>query len=147
MSGILERVIRLGVMASLLASVSFVASPTIVSQPAAAATCSVTSSGTPFKVTGPAVKATGTARCDTSIYNLQVRVRIYAKDCATCSWYLFADSGFKNCFNCAVHTRSHQAFCSGTRQYFSHTDGYRSFDGQTYIFLNGVSSAATTISC
>lgn len=142
-----QRVIVVGVTSCSLATASILASPSVVPQPAAAISCSSAAPAAPVRVSGPAVKATGKVTCNQSVYNLQVRIRIYAKDCGTCPWYLFANSGFLNCYGCGTVQRSHQTFCSGTRQYFAHVDGYFSVNGTSYIFISGKSSPATSIAC
>ena len=134
------------VLSALLGSSAVLVSQ--VPQAALAVTCSVTTPvSAPARISGPAVKATGRTQCTTSVYNLQTRVRIYAKDCGACSWYQVASTGFVNCYGCQFNTRSAQTFCSGTKQYFSHVDGYFTTDGIGYLEIPGSSSTATWIAC
>jgi hypothetical protein len=144
----IRRLAVIPLVAILAASVSLVASPSVIPLKAAAVSCFVTPVSAPVRVTGPAVKATGEDRCDTSVYNLQVRVQIYARDCGTCHAYLFANGGLVNCFNCSINKRSVQSFCSGTRSYYAAVDGYFSVDGGTYIYIGPPRlSWVATISC
>ena len=152
MSRLSDQVSRLLIAASLaglLAPAVLIASPAVVEQSAVAAnSCSIQTPSAPVRMSGPAVKATGKAVCTSGgVYNLQVRVQIFAKDiCCPGEWKV-SDSGLLNCFGCASATRSTQTLCSGTLKYLTQVSGYYALRSGFYIQMPAKASVWTTISC
>ena len=143
----IRRFTTIALIAGLFASFAVTTNAVVNPQPTLAVSCSVDAPGAPYKVSGPAVAARGTARCTDSVYQLQVRIRIYARDCGTCAQYLFRNSGYLSGPNTAYNSRTTSGVCSGTRQYFVHVDGQWTMDGRSWLFIPGKSSWWTTISC